>query len=137
MIVRTFWVAKYVCNFFAHPSEIYVVLLYIQASEINPNALKDITTLATVSATLLTCATPDPSLAALWLVLKELISRLRAYWGRPGWRGKVDELILGAASPLPTNDLYAEIDAHFLRRKKHKELEVRACCVHSYGDSVW
>ncbi|KAK3875683.1 hypothetical protein Pcinc_019466 [Petrolisthes cinctipes] len=65
------------------------------------------------------------SLAALWLVLKELIARLRAYWGRPGWRGKVDELLLGAASPLPTNELYAEIDAHFLRRKKHKELEAQ------------
>lgn len=62
-------------------------------------------------------------MAGLWLILKELNRRLKAYWSQPAHRGG-EELVLGVASSLPTHELFFEIDAHFLRRKKHKELEV-------------
>ncbi|XP_050720589.1 protein PTHB1-like isoform X2 [Eriocheir sinensis] len=64
------------------------------------------------------------SMAGLWLILKELNRRLRAYWSQPAHRGG-EELVLGVASSLPTHELFFEIDAHFLRRKKHKELELQ------------
>lgn len=63
------------------------------------------------------------SLAALWIILSELIRRLKSYWSNPNRRDG-EELILGVASSLPTHELFFEIDAHFMRRKKHRELEV-------------
>ncbi|XP_071550345.1 protein PTHB1 isoform X2 [Panulirus ornatus] len=62
------------------------------------------------------------SLAALWIILSELIRRLKGYWNNPNRRDG-EELILGVASSLPTHELFFEIDAHFMRRKKHRELE--------------
>ncbi|XP_042217578.1 protein PTHB1-like isoform X2 [Homarus americanus] len=64
------------------------------------------------------------SLAALWITLSELIRRLKSYWSNPNRRDG-EELILGVASSLPTHELFFEIDAHFLRRKKHRDLEAQ------------
>ncbi|XP_063884729.1 protein PTHB1-like isoform X2 [Scylla paramamosain] len=64
------------------------------------------------------------SMAALWLILKELMRRLKGYWNQPSRRDG-EELQLGVASSFPTHELFFEIDAHFIRRKKHKELELQ------------
>ncbi|XP_045624532.1 protein PTHB1 isoform X3 [Procambarus clarkii] len=64
------------------------------------------------------------SLPAIWVVLRELVRRLKSYWGHPSRRDS-EGLTLGVASSLPTHELFFEIDAHFLRRKKHRELEAQ------------
>lgn len=54
--------------------------------------------------------------------------RLEKYWAREATNGSEEKLTLSVTSALPTHDLFSEIDAHFLRRKKRKELEVIEFC---------
>ncbi|XP_042887369.1 protein PTHB1-like, partial [Penaeus japonicus] len=61
------------------------------------------------------------SLPSVWVILSEVIRRLKSYWGH-STRKDGEELVLGVASSLPINELFSEIDAHYLRRKKHEEL---------------
>lgn len=60
----------------------------------------------------------------MWVILSEVVRRLKSYWGHAS-RKDGEELVLGVASSLPISELFCEIDAHFLRRKKHEELMVR------------
>lgn len=64
------------------------------------------------------------SLAALWLILSEVTQRLRSYWGHSS-RKDGEELELGVASAVPVHELFSEIDAHFMRRKKLHELQAQ------------
>ncbi|XP_063611687.1 protein PTHB1-like [Penaeus indicus] len=61
------------------------------------------------------------SLPSVWVILSEVVRRLKSYWGHSS-RKDGEELVLGVASSLPISELFCEIDAHFLRRKKHEEL---------------
>ncbi|CAL4130802.1 unnamed protein product, partial [Meganyctiphanes norvegica] len=62
------------------------------------------------------------SLACLWLILSEVRRRLNNYWNAPNRRNE-EEFTLSIASSLPMTDLFSEIDAHFLRRKRHQDLQ--------------
>ncbi|XP_068235573.1 protein PTHB1 [Palaemon carinicauda] len=64
------------------------------------------------------------SLAALWLILSEVIHRLKSYWGHSSRRDG-EELELGVASAVPIHELFSEIDAHLMRRKKLYELQAQ------------
>jgi hypothetical protein len=64
-------------------------------------------------------------LPALWVVFREMCRRLESYWGTGGRHGAGEETFsLWVSSMLPLNELYSLIDAHFLRRKKHNDLNV-------------
>ena len=63
-------------------------------------------------------------LPAIWLVLQCLVRRLQNYWD-VDQKMSGEELTVGVASNPPIQDLFMEIDAHFIRRKKQKELLVR------------
>lgn len=85
-----------------------------------------------ISTCLFVCAFTDNvfqffenSLPSVWVILSEVVRRLKCYWGHAS-RKDGEELVLGVASSLPISELFSEIDAHFLRRKKHEELMVRA-----------
>ena len=54
--------------------------------------------------------------------MKTVTEKLETYWKFEN-KSQDEPLTLGITSPLPLQDLFNEIDAHFLRRKKHKELE--------------
>ncbi|KAK7059243.1 Protein PTHB1 [Halocaridina rubra] len=64
------------------------------------------------------------SLSALWIILKEVLARLKGYWSNSS-RKNGEELELGVASAIPVHELLTEIDAHFMRRKKHQELQAQ------------
>ena len=67
------------------------------------------------------------SLAALWVVLREMCRRLESYWGTGGAQAGGEALTVSVSSTLPINDLFSLIDTHFIRRKKHVALNVSHC----------
>ena len=51
-----------------------------------------------------------------------MTKRLTQYWGTHG-QGQ-EKLTLGITSSIPIQELFSEIDAHYIRRRKHKDLQV-------------
>ncbi|KAL6763407.1 PTHB1 N-terminus-domain-containing protein [Haematococcus lacustris] len=66
------------------------------------------------------------ALEALWLVLSELVRRLREYYqaveASPGTEAVEGPLVVTADEPLPLEDVMEVIDAHFAARQRVREL---------------